>query len=412
MKKTTKLLSLEQAQMLALKSQGLLQPDFGNGKRGTLSVIDRLGYVQIDTLSVVARAHHHTLWSRLPDYNEKFLNELLECDKTIFEYWSHAVSYLPMSDYRFSLPRKKSYADGKSHWFGQDKKMNKYVLDRIKTEGSLQSKDFEYKRDGQGNWYEWKPAKRALEQLFMEGKLMVAKRNGFQKVYDLAERVLPANIDISFPSEKEYAEHLIKKTVGAHGIVCENEIAYLRSGLKVSVNKVLKRMLMEGELLEVKVEGMEKSFFIKSESQLKSFVRETSSIHFLSPFDNAIIQRKRMQNLFDFEYMIECYLPEPKRKYGYFSLPVLYGNKFVARFDPKADRTSKTFYIKTLHFEKGFKPDEDFNSSFALKLKNFALFNGCTKIVIEKADKNWKKKIMLNYHGDTKNTKKHGEKTL
>jgi len=405
MKKTTNLLSLEQAQTLALESQGLLQPIHSlnsKGKEATLAIIERLGYVQIDTLSVIARAHHHTLWSRLPDYNEKILNELLEKDKAIFEYWSHAASYLPMCDYRFSLPRKKSYADGKSHWFGQDKKMNKYVLERIKAEGPLQSKDFEFKREGPGNWYEWKPAKRALEQLFMEGKLMVSRRIGFQKVYDLTERVLPADIDRSFPSEKETADHLIKKAIYAHGLIHENEIAYLRSGLKANINKALNQMAKEGELDEVKVEGIEKPYFIMQPKQLKSIVQELfptkktktkNTLHFLSPFDNALIQRKRVQELFNFEYMIECYLPEAKRKYGYFSVPVLFGNKFVARFDPKTDRASKTFYIKSLHFEKGFKPDEIFNSSFASKLNDFAFFNGCKTIVIEKTEKSWKKEV-------------------
>src|ERR1035437_9262455 len=382
--------------MLVLQSQGLLQVLTRNEKKATLAIIEHLGYVQIDTLAVVVRAHHHTLWTRFAGYDELILSELLEKDKSIFEYWSHAASYLPMKDYRFSLPRKKDYADGKSHWFGQDKKMNIYVLDRIKVEGELQSKDFEFKRSANANWYEWKPAKRALEQLFMEGKLMVARRQGFQKVYDLTERVLPANIDISMPTEKEVAEHLIRKAVQTHGIVTENEITYLRSGLKTPVNKALKHLLIEGELLEIKIKGAEKSSFIKSEHQLKSLAQYTvkDNIHFLSPFDNALIQRKRVKQIFDFDYMIECYLPESKRKYGYFTLPVLYNDTFVARFDPKADRASKTFYIKTMHFEKNFKPNETFNTLFAHKLKNFATFNGCIKVVIEKADKDWKKEVM------------------
>jgi len=399
MKKITKQFSLQEAQWLALKSQGLLKPDWGKGKKGALAAIELLGYVQIDTLSVVARAHHHILWSRLPDYNENFLNELLEKDKAIFEYWSHAASYLPMSEYRFSLPQKKSYAGGKSHWFGQDKKMNKYVLDRIKAEGPLQSKDFEYKRDGPGNWYEWKPAKRALEQLFMEGKLMVAKRQGFHKVYDLTVNVLPANVNASFPTEKEYTKHLIRKAIQAHGLVSENEITYLRKGLKAPVNIALKSMLMDGELMEVKIEGLEKPSFInhvnpllKSDSNNEK-IKLINSIHFLSPFDNLVIQRKRLQTLFDFGYMVECYLPEAKRKYGYFSLPVLYGDKFIARFDPKADRATKIFHIKNIQFENGFKPDETFNALFTSKLMAFAAFNACTKIVIDKADKNWKREI-------------------
>lgn len=390
-----KTIALQQVRLLALQSQGLLQENFGKSKKVTLNSIEHLGYVQIDTLAVVVRAHHHTLWSRLPDYNEKFLNELLEKDKSIFEYWSHAASYLPMSDYRFSLPRKKAYSEGKSHWFAQDKKLNKYVFDRIKAEGPLQSKDFEHIRKGPGNWYEWKPAKRALEQLFMEGKLMVAKRQGFQKVYNLTERVLPTNVNATMPSAQEYAEHLIKKAIQSHGIVNENEIAYLRNGLKETINKVLKRLLKEGTLVEINIEGFEKALFVTSPEQLKSIekVKHKHPIHILSPFDNLVIQRKRLQTIFNFDYQVECYVPEPKRKFGYFCLPVLYGDTFIARFDPKADRASKTFYIKTMHFEKGFKPVDDFNKAFAQKLKAFATFNGCDKIEIDKADKNWKKEI-------------------
>ncbi len=386
------IISVEQAQLLALKHQGLLLPNSSKGKKLTLKTIESLGYIQIDTLAVIARAHHHTLWSRLPHYTESQLNNLLD-EKFIFEYWSHAASYLPMSDYRYSLPRKKSYEDGKSHWFAQDKKMNTFVLDRIKAEGPLQSKDFEFKREGPGNWYEWKPAKRALEQLFMEGKLMIAKRQGFQKVYDLTNRVLPDNVNTSVPTEKEMAQHLIRKAIQAHGIVNEAEIAYLRTSVKDPVKNALKQMLKEGELIETKIEGIEKPYYIgESDATIAIKINKEKNIHFLSPFDNLVIQRKRIQSLFNFDYMIECYLPEAKRKYGYFTLPVLYGSNFIGRLDPKADRASKTFYIKSMHFEKTFKANEAFNNSFALKLKELAAFNGCDKIVIEKADASWKKK--------------------
>lgn len=387
-------ISLEKAKTLALLGQGLLIP--AKSKTSALSVIEHLGYVQIDTLSVVARAHHHTLWSRVPTYKESTLSKLLEKDKAIFEYWSHAASYLPMSDFRYSLPRKQSYIEGKSHWFTQDKKIKKYVLDKIKSEGPLQSKDFEYKRTGPGNWFEWKPAKRALEQLFMEGELMVAKRQGFQKVYDLSENVLPDHVNRSMPTDREYAENLIRKAILANGIVEEKEIFHLRPGLKESINKAVKGLIKDGELLEVQIEGLEKTPYITSASQLKLSEKKLvkDSLHILSPFDNSVIQRKRLQNLFDFDYTIECYVPEPKRKYGYFCLPVLYGNSFVARFDPKADRASKTFYIKAIYFEEGFTPSADFNILFAKKLKEFALFNGCEKIVIDRADKKWKKEIL------------------
>ncbi|MBA3706292.1 MAG: winged helix-turn-helix domain-containing protein [Bacteroidetes bacterium] len=390
------LISPEEARILALQSQGLLEPKLGNGKKAVLTAIEQLGYVQIDTLSVVARAHHHTLWSRLPDYKENFLTSLLEKDKAIFEYWSHAASYLPMKDYRFSLLRKKAYSNGKSHWFGQDKKMNLYVLDRIKAEGPLQSKDFEHKRNGPGNWYEWKPAKQALEQLFMEGKLMVAKRQGFQKVYDLTEHVLPLEVNRDLPDTEEFAEHMILTMVNAHGIVNENEFFYLRNHLKEPVIKVLNKLLKEGKLVEIIINGLDKTIFISSGKKIKELkkIELQEHVHLLSPFDNIVIQRKRLLRLFDFDYMMECYVPEAKRKYGYFTLPVLYSDKFVARMDPKANRLTKTFYIKSMHFEKGFKPKTAFNILFASKLKSFALFNGCTKFIIEKADAKWKKEIM------------------
>ncbi|MGB3948791.1 MAG: crosslink repair DNA glycosylase YcaQ family protein [Bacteroidia bacterium] len=384
MKKTNKsnILSKEQVQYLALISQELIASSTTKNK--TIDVITNLGYIQIDTLAVIARAHHHTLWSRLPNYKEEELNDLMT-KKLVFEYWSHAASYLPMSDYRFSLPRKKMYADGKSHWFEQDKKIKKYVLDRIKAEGALQSKDFEFKRQGPGNWFEWKPAKKALEQLFMEGKLMVANRKGFQKIYDLTERIVPSGTNTTLPNAKEYAQHLVSKTIQAHGIVSENEILYMRNDLKTDVNNLLKEQLKAGVLLEVKIEGDNKSYYTTA-STLEKLNKKSNSektVHLLSPFDNMVIQRKRLQSLFNFDYGIECYLPEAKRKYGYFSLPVLFDNQFVARIDPKADRLSQIFHIKSIHFEKGFKPTDEFNRIFAKKLKSFALFNGCNSIQTE-----------------------------
>ncbi len=371
------------AQQLALHSQGLLGVGFGKNKQGVLTAIEHLGYVQIDTLSVVARAHHHTLWSRLPDYKESYLNELLEKDKTIFEYWSHAASYLPMCDYRFSLPRKQLFASGKSHWFEQDKKLNQYVLDRIKAEGPLQSKDFEHKRTSPSNWYEWKPAKKALEQLFMQGDLMVAKRQGFQKVYDITERVLPKNTNTSTPTEQEYAQHLITKAIKAHGLVDEAQMTYLRPKAKKAVNKTLKQLLENNELVEISIENHKNTFYsTKEQLNVLNSIKPSENIHFLSPFDNAVIQRKRLLGLFNYDYQIECYVPEAKRKFGYFCLPILYNNQFVGRFDPKADRKTKTLFIKQLHFENGFKPNAKFNTAFTIKLNEFAAFNGCTKLVL------------------------------
>src|SRR5271156_6100778 len=160
-------LSNKEARHLVLTNQGLAGNFLGNKKEGTLNVIEHLGYVQIDTISVVERAHHHTLWTRVNDYKKSYLDELVEIDKTVFEYWSHAAAFLPMRDFRFSLFRKKLFAARKRSWFVSNTKMLRMVYDRIVAEGPLQSKDFEEKKKNPG-WWEWKESKRALEQLFLE----------------------------------------------------------------------------------------------------------------------------------------------------------------------------------------------------------------------------------------------------
>jgi uncharacterized protein YcaQ len=378
------LLSISDARKMFLHSQGLYGHEWGRKKEGTLAAIVHLGYVQIDTISVVERAHHHTIFTRIRDYQKKYLDELMQ-EKLIFEYWSHAAAYLPMSGYRFSLPRKKLFADGKQHWF-KDKKPTQYVYDRIKAEGPLQSKDFEEKKAVTG-WWEWKTTKQALEQLFMEGRLMIAERKNFQKVYDLTERVLPASVNTKMPTEKEMAEHLILSAICANGIVAQHEIAYLRKGHKELVQKALKHLIKEGTITEIKI-GDIKELYYTTDDKLADLnnIKASKKIHILSPFDNAVIQRKRLQTLFDYDYTIECYVPAPRRVHGYFCLPILYGDNFVGRMDCKADRTTENFIIQNLWLEAGFKPNEIFMKAFVRSVNEFAFFNNCDYIVLEKSN--------------------------
>ncbi len=374
-------LSPAEARRIILHSQHLSAGHPVRDKKGLLNVIENLGYVQIDTLSVIARAHHHTLWSRMQNYEESMLHQLL-AKKKIFEYWGHAASYLPISEYPYSLLRKKLYASGKVHWFREDNpKMKKLVLDRIRSEGPLQSKDFEHIRKQTGAWYEWKPAKRALEQLFMEGKLMVSERRNFQKVYDLAERVYPEGDGMKLPSEKEYCEHLLFQNVKSNGLVLASEVSYLKSYAREGVSKAIKRLLKSGMLEEISVEGIG-TYYGSAESIVQSVSApfHEERVHLLTPFDNVVIQRKRLQTLFGFDFIIECYVPQAKRKFGYYCLPVLFGDKFVARFDPKADRSSGIFYIQNWHPEKGWKMNAGFATGFAEKVKALAKFSGCDKV--------------------------------
>jgi uncharacterized protein YcaQ len=380
--------SLPEARNIVLQSQRLSNSQRLPGREEVLKTIEHLGYVQIDTLAVVERAHHHTLWSRIPEYSALWLDDLVR-DKKVFEYWSHAASYLPIKDYRFSLIRKKEYARGKSHWFEQDKKLKRFVLNRIKREGPLQSKDFEAPNEKRRQWYYWKPAKRALEQLFMEGKLMVSHRTGFQKVYDLTEHVLQEGTDTRMPSKKEYAEHLVMSAIQSQGIVSAKEIYYQRGPWNELVDKALRKLLKEGLILKLQLEGHHETAFFGDAniSEQLSTNHTQPEIHILSPFDNLLIQRRRTQRLFHFNYTIECYLPEHKRKFGYFTLPVLYGDQFIGRLDPKAERQGKTFYVRNLAFEEHVAGDEVMLFAFAKKLKEFAAFNGCYNIVIERSNK-------------------------
>lgn len=347
-----------------------------NAQPSSLTTIQHLGYVQIDTLAVAERAHHHVLHTRNTDYNQQELAEMIQ-GKQVFEYWSHAASFLPMEDYRYSLVRKKEYARGKSHWFKHDKKMLEYVLKRIREEGPLQSKDFKDPRNSPRAWYDWKPAKIALEQLFMAGKLMVTDRINFQKSYDLTERALPQDVDTSMPTREEFCEYLIKRTLSALGLAALPEITYQRSGVRPAVEKVMKKMIRTGEVMPVRIDGLDQLYYALTHRPEPIVNTE---LHILSPFDNLIIQRKRTKTLFDFDYQLECYVPEKKRKFGYYCLPILYKDRFVGRFDPKADRKTGIFTIKSLWLEPGFTPGDDFFQKLTEKLKSFIAFCGCREL--------------------------------
>ncbi|MCJ8319027.1 MAG: winged helix DNA-binding domain-containing protein [Colwellia sp.] len=377
----TNSLSLPEAQKAILLSQGIHnEHKLGKGKDASYKAIKALNYVQIDSISVVERAHHHSIWNRAANYQAIHIEQLLE-DKQIFEYWSHAAAYLPMADYRFSLPRKNAFAKGEYHWFNVDKKDMAAVLDRIKADGPLRAKDFKDPRKTKTGWWDWKPAKKALEQLFMEGKLMAVKRQGFQKVYDLTERVLPANIDTNVPSEAEYFQHLAINYLNANAIGTAEQITYLLKGLKAPVKKYCLQMVEQGLLITLTVNDQIYFALPAIDNLLKKKISR-KKVKILSPFDNLLIQRKRIKALFNYDYQIECYVPADKRKVGYFSLPLLWGNTFAGRMDVKMDRKSGVLNIINLHLETE-KADE-FIVDLKPILDKFLAFNSGTAINVLK----------------------------
>lgn len=372
-----KILTLQQLQRITLESQGLLQTlPFGKGKKAVLNALEHLGYLQIDTLSIVERAHHHTLWTRIPDYKTEYLDELVK-ERKVFEYWFHAASYLPMKDFRYVLPQMLDVKRNESYYYNADPKVMQYVIDTIRAEGPKKARDFESKSKKAGSWWNWKPTKLALERLFMQGDLMVCERNGMQKMYDITERVLPENIDLTEPSPIEFTEYLVKTYLRAYGFTTLKQITHLKTGktLRKNVNEVLESMLQEGTIQKIDFEGMS-SVFIQSDLTKKKVRKSKSDIRFLSPFDNSIIHRDRLKQFFDFDFRLECYTPKEKRQYGYFCLPILFGDTFVGRVDCKAHRKEKQFEMIHLHIENQNLDIELWIESFVESIRQFATFNG------------------------------------
>lgn len=381
----TETISLKEARYLALHNQLLLGSHPDKTKKDLLAIIEKLGYIQIDTISIIERAHKHVLWTRFPAYKNELLDELIDKDKKVFEFWDHAASYLPMKHFRFTLPRKKMYGVKYKAWADKNRKMLNFIIKRIQEEGPLQSRDFD-DPNKRGIWWDWKPAKEGLEFLFHSGKLICKARKSFQKVYDLPERFLPSNADTSMPSDEELAEHFLFKTIEANGFASMKELSYLRYHNKKAASAKISSLLEDKKIIPIRIQNDQSELYYTTKRKLKELdhANEPDRVHILSPFDNIVIQRKRLKTIFDFEYQVECYVPAPKRKYGYFCLPVVYGDKFAARLDAKADRAGDKLIIISLHREKEYPKTEMFRSLFHQKLSDLAEFSGCKKVDIPK----------------------------
>lgn len=383
-------ISIDMARQIVLRSQGLdgswtLPP----GKEGVAQVIGRLGHVQIDTISIVARAHQHILWSRLPGYMPQMLHELQASDRRAFEYWwEYAAAYIPMSDYRYYRPRMRAFAESPRarSYICRNAELVKAVLERIRKEGPLGSADFEapegFKR---GTWWSWKPAKEALETLFSMGELMVAERRSFQRLYDLAERVLPPGTDTTDPDPKQALQFATRRMLLAHGVASTQDMGRTKKGRDAAI-EALKELAATGEAIPLEVEGLDGETCYALRETLEEAAEQAAQatgVHILSPFDNLVINRRRLQRLFGFDYSLECYLPAARRRYGYFCLPILWGTRFVGRLDPKADRERKTLIVRRLIFEPEFADYDALMPGLVDALRAFAALNGCDRVVVE-----------------------------
>ncbi|HUW41450.1 MAG TPA: crosslink repair DNA glycosylase YcaQ family protein [Rectinemataceae bacterium] len=389
------------ARRIAVRAAGLGRP-FAAGDAG--EAIRHLSAVQIDTISVVERAHHHILWSRVPRYARAQLGRLEAEPRRIIEYWSHAAAYLPIEEYRYCLPRMERVRTRGHDWFEADERTVAMVRERIAAEGPLQVRDFGGAKAGSAGWWDWKPAKVALEYLFHAGELVSLGREGFQKRYDLAERALPADLDLRRPSAGEMAAYYVDVAARALGVFTEADVAYGRRDLVDGIPNEIAQRVEAGSLVGLRLEGSEagKSWYappgLLAEAGPATEDGEATGgdagsptgagggrarVFLLSPFDPLVIDRRRTKRLFGVEFQIECYLPARKRSFGYFALPLLFRGadgaiSFAGRLDAKADRGRKTLILRRLSVS-GISPQRrvSFAAALAAEVRRYAAFNGC-----------------------------------
>jgi uncharacterized protein YcaQ len=378
-------LTKSQARKIILHAAGLTKRwQFGRGIEAVYKVIDQLGFIQVDTNYVVERAHHHTIATRVPDYKTDWLKEL-QADGRIYEFWTRDSGFMPMSEYRFSLPIQKIFSEKYKLLPQAELNLMNRILDRIAREGPLGAKDFENDRtEKSSGWWDWRPSKVALERLHLTGQLLTIRKKDFHKLYDLANNIVPIEIDKTLPAVEEGASHLILRSLKALGIGYVKEIAWNGRLVKYPVKEELKKLVDAGEVAEVAIEGLKGPLYMLQYYKNKK-INLAGDAFVLSPFDILNVFRHRLRDFFDFDYQVECFVPAAKRKYGYFSLPIIAGDVFVARMDAKADRKQKTLIINNIHFE-----DLKINSSMMAKLcdviKAYAGFNGCKSITVTKTN--------------------------
>ncbi|NOT63872.1 MAG: winged helix-turn-helix domain-containing protein [Acidobacteria bacterium] len=367
----TTLISRQDARRLLLGAQGLLADPTRKATRTTLArLIEQMGFVQLDSINYIERAHHLTLGSRLDSYRHEHFAQLLETDRHLFEHWTHDASAIPTVWFAHWKPRFAHYETKlrQGRWWGprlgeQPEKTLAEVRERIAREGPLRSQDFEHDRQGQAaGWWDWKPQKVALEYLWFTGELMVTRREKFQKVYDLTERVLPQAATLTQPSEAENIEWACRTALERLVIATPKEVADFWHAITLAqARQWCERAAKSGALAAVMVESANdekpRARFALSDWQarLRKLPEAPDRMRLLSPFDPIIRDRARAARLFNFDYRFEAFVPEPKRQYGYYVLPILEGEQLVGRIDPKFQRERDTLEVRNVYWEPTIK---------------------------------------------------------
>jgi hypothetical protein len=305
--------------------------------------------VQIDTINVIERCHHHILWNRIPDYRRADLRQAQSVDRSVFEYWTHALSYVASNDLRFFIPAMKLHKrEGHKLFSSVTPADLRKVMRLIRRDGALTIRDIEddVLVDKEHLWASRKPSKRALQLLFYSGVLTIAERNGMLKTYELTARHFGWDKPPKGASAREVIAYLLDRSLRAQGIVSLDSICHLDAPSKASVRRLIEARVRRGELVPIALEGAGKQAHWTRPQTLESGGAASELVHILSPFDPLIIQRKRTHLVFDYEHRFEAYVPKEKRKFGYFALPVLAGEDIVAALDLKTDRKQRKLLVQ------------------------------------------------------------------
>jgi uncharacterized protein YcaQ len=306
--------------------------------------------VQIDTINVIERCHHHILFSRIPAYRRTDLRQAQSHDKSVFEYWTHALAYVPSETFRFFASDMKVLKREPGRWFKTvaPKDVRK-VLRLVKRDGALTIRDIDddVLQDKQHLWASRKPSKRALEYAFFRGALAISERNGMLKTYDLMTRHFGWEKPPKAAPTKEITAYVLDRALRAQGLVSLDSICHLDAPRKAAVHKLINARVRRGELVAVAIDGAGK----QQHWARPEVIEQTSDpapdlVHILSPFDPLIIQRKRTKLFFDYDHKFEAYVPKEKRQFGYFALPVLVGDRIVAALDLKTDRQNRKLLMQ------------------------------------------------------------------
>jgi uncharacterized protein len=349
--KKSRPLTKAEARHMWLRAQRLdTSSPFGEGPPATAAAVEHLGYVQIDTINVIERCHHHILWTRIPNYRRADLRQAQSVDKTVFEYWTHALSYVPAKDLRFFVPAMMRHRREGHKWLSGVRPADlRKVLTLIRRDGALTIRDIDddVLVDKEHLWASRKPSKRALQLAFYTGVLTISERNGMLKTYELMQRHFGWDKPPKPASAREASAYLLDRALRAQGVVSLDSICHLDAPSKPSIRRSIEARVRAKQLVPVELEGAGKQEHWARPETLESAGDAASElVHILSPFDPLIIQRKRTHLFFDYEHRFEAYVPKEKRRFGYFALPVLVGDDIVAALDLKTDRKSRELLVQ------------------------------------------------------------------